>query len=710
MSVCDPVSISKAAWSLTGIPSRDRRLELFNRLAVPVVLRAESFPLGALTMICYAFAKADHRDSDVYESLSSAISVHIDQAEQAAKMRPIDVCNVVWAFCTVGYRDDRLFQRICDTFLMKEDTVAQFNPQDLTNTTWGFSKVAFIHEPSMNILATACLAQKDRFEAIHFSNLLYSFAQLRLPGPGDVLTKMADAAAERLHRFDPGNLAIAVWALAQLKLRDSKLLGLALERAAKPDVCRGLGSRALSMLILACFRMDRLEEMDAIIASTRSIGLGVGASGYSALVMAAEQGPSAEREIKTLEGMADEANDDRMRCAVANSLAVRLWKRDRPHEALDVLRSLKKSHPRRWSVVSAKLMARLSKQCGIMDEDIAAAIADEGGESWAHPVKSGIHPMAATRQNEGAHAYTREFMTLQAVLCNGTAGSPDACMAAVEQFAEGRSLWLKITAWEKAIVVHEVAKLCKPRVAVEIGGYVGYSATNIARAVAPYGGKVASLEVDPMHVTIVRNMVEYCGLSDNVDVWTGYCYDTIPHLLKAYGPRSVDMVFMDQKGTRFHTDLALMEELNLLSDGAVILADNVLKPGAPLYIWHLAHGQYHHCTAVSVREFLLQSEDWMVMGFHDASKPPCPIPPPNLHKLAFESDAFRKRSMFDGVSPSKSDWWQFSQKFVDGLERCGCKPQIVGLHGRDNPQIVPGDIARIFSNANVDVEKLDRRN
>ena len=46
-----------------------------------------------------------------------------------------------------------------------------------------------------------------------------------------------------------------------------------------------------------------------------------------------------------------------------------------------------------------------------------------------------------------------------------------------------------------------------------------------------------------------------------MDVWTGYSYDSIPHLLEKYGPRSVDLVFMDQKGTRFHSDLALMEEL-----------------------------------------------------------------------------------------------------------------------------------------------------
>lgn len=324
---------------------------------------------------------------------------------------------------------------------------------------------------------------------------------------------------------------------------------------------------------------------------------------------------------------------------------------------------------------------------------------DDLVETWEAPVRSGIHPIAATRQNEGPHAYTREFMTLQAVLCGAPRGDVDACMMVIEQFAESRSLWLKITAWEKAVVVHEVARLTRPRVVLEIGAYVGYSAMNLARAVRPHGGRVASIEVDPMHVCVVRNMVEYAGLTDTVDVWTGYCFDVIPHLLDTYGPRSIGMVFMDQKGTRFHSDLALMEELGLLADDAVVLADNVLKPGAPLYIWHLACGPYANCTAVSVREFLLQSEDWMVMAFHDASRGPAAPPPPQLHRLAFESDAFRKRSMFDSVAPSKADWWSFSQRFVEGLDRCGVKPRIVGLHGRDNPTIQPADIAGIFRDA-----------
>ena len=59
------------------------------------------------------------------------------------------------------------------------------------------------------------------------------------------------------------------------------------------------------------------------------------------------------------------------------------------------------------------------------------------------------------------------------------------------------------------------------RLSVEIGAYVGYSAMNVARTVRSHGGRVASLEVDPLHVTLVRNMLEYAGLSEVVDVWTG---------------------------------------------------------------------------------------------------------------------------------------------------------------------------------------------
>lgn len=687
LAVCDPISISKAAWALTSVPNRDRRLDFFTHLAVPVVLRAEVFPLGALTMTCYAFAKAAHRDSNVYEALSIAISRYAHQ-----DLRPIDVCNVVWAFCTVGYRDDHLFNRLCEEHLTNPIELSDFNPQDLTNTTWGFSKVIFKHIPAMDAIAREGLKQTGDFKPIHFTNFFYSFATMRLRGPEGFLSELANAATAKVATFDSANLSILVWSLAQLREHHG-LLDASLRVILQPQVTKTLSSRTLSMLFLAFFRFGRAGDVDAVLDAALAQGVAIGASGFSAVLMTGEQGPGAERELRLQQVMADEAADDRMRATICNAAAIRLMKRGRSADAVRLLLDMRAAAPRCWTAVSSRLLSQLAPE-------EASALAGVGTkEIWERPVQSHLHPIAATRQNEGPHAYTREFMALQAALCGAPSGDVDACMQAVEQFAESRSLWLKITAWEKAVVVHEVARLNRPQLVLEIGAYIGYSAMNLARAVRAHGGRVASIEVDPVHVCIVRNMVEYAGLTDNVDVWTGYCYDVIPHILEKYGPRSIGMVFMDQKGTRFHTDLGLLEELDLLADGAVVLADNVLKPGAPMYIWHLATGPYHDCTAVSVREFLLQSEDWMVLGFHDASRSPAPEPPPELHRLAFESDAFRKRSMFDSVAPSKADWWSFSQRFVEGLAWSGCKPRIVGLHGRDNPVIQPEDVAAIFEHA-----------
>ena len=79
-----------------------------------------------------------------------------------------------------------------------------------------------------------------------------------------------------------------------------------------------------------------------------------------------------------------------------------------------------------------------------------------------------------------------------------------------------------------------------------------------------------------------------------ITVCTGYSEDVIPHLKMTLGasngcPRAfaADAIFFDQRGTRFHTDLWMLEAEGLLKDGCAVLADNVLKPGAPHFLWYL---------------------------------------------------------------------------------------------------------------------------
>jgi catechol O-methyltransferase len=43
------------------------------------------------------------------------------------------------------------------------------------------------------------------------------------------------------------------------------------------------------------------------------------------------------------------------------------------------------------------------------------------------------------------------------------------------------------------------------------------------------------------------------------------------------------MLFLDHVEELYHIDLAVIESLDLLKSGACVVADNVLRPGAPEY-------------------------------------------------------------------------------------------------------------------------------
>merc|ERR1719343_2003109 len=95
-------------------------------------------------------------------------------------------------------------------------------------------------------------------------------------------------------------------------------------------------------------------------------------------------------------------------------------------------------------------------------------------------------------------------------------------------------------------------------------------------------------------------------------VQVGHSDDAVPILHEKQ--RRFDMVFMDQRSTRFHSDLHTLERLKMLLPGCVVVADNVLKPGAPRWLWRICKGDNYSSDIVSVREFgSAETEDWMTV-------------------------------------------------------------------------------------------------
>ena len=148
---------------------------------------------------------------------------------------------------------------------------------------------------------------------------------------------------------------------------------------------------------------------------------------------------------------------------------------------------------------------------------------------------------------------------------------------------------------DKAASVASLITSHAPGVIVELGGYVGYSAIWFAsaqlaawQAAGSKGEKPRywSLEADPVFAAVAMALVDLAGLGDVVRVVVGNADESLRRLKQEgmVGKGKVDMLFLDHVEELYDVDLKVAwEELGLLRKGALVVADNVLKPGAPRY-------------------------------------------------------------------------------------------------------------------------------
>lgn len=110
---------------------------------------------------------------------------------------------------------------------------------------------------------------------------------------------------------------------------------------------------------------------------------------------------------------------------------------------------------------------------------------------------------------------------------------------------------------------------------LEIGTLGGYSTIWLARAL-PEGGRVVSLELNPLHAEVARANLLNAGLLERVDLRVGRAAESLAALEKA-GAEPFDMIFIDadKQGYPEYLDWAL----KLSRPGTLIVADNVVRDG-----------------------------------------------------------------------------------------------------------------------------------
>ncbi|KAJ4380132.1 hypothetical protein N0V86_004441 [Didymella sp. IMI 355093] len=163
-------------------------------------------------------------------------------------------------------------------------------------------------------------------------------------------------------------------------------------------------------------------------------------------------------------------------------------------------------------------------------------------------------------------------------------GSPEGVLAAIDEYGRTKKYLMNVGEDKGRIVTDLIAEV-KPKTMVELGGYVGYSCVLFGDAVRKAGGqRYFSLERDPAFAAVIMSLVDLAGLSDIVKVVVGSSDESIARLYQSGQLQHIDLMFLDHYKPAYTTDLKLCEELGLITEGSVLAADNVIKPGNPPYL------------------------------------------------------------------------------------------------------------------------------
>lgn len=192
---------------------------------------------------------------------------------------------------------------------------------------------------------------------------------------------------------------------------------------------------------------------------------------------------------------------------------------------------------------------------------------------------------------------SKEQRILSYVLQHAAAGDPQSVLDAIDTYCSRRE-WAMNVGDKKGQIVDAVVREQRPSVLLELGAYCGYSAVRMGRLLAP-GARLLTIELNPDYAAITQRMLDFAGLQDRVTVVVGASQDIIPQLKKKYDVDTLDMVFLDHWKDRYLPDTRLLEECGLLRKGTVLLADNVICPGAPEFLAYVRGNSRFHCTHFS---------------------------------------------------------------------------------------------------------------
>ncbi|HZA11514.1 O-methyltransferase [Mycobacterium sp.] len=213
----------------------------------------------------------------------------------------------------------------------------------------------------------------------------------------------------------------------------------------------------------------------------------------------------------------------------------------------------------------------------------------------------------------------RECVLADHVVSKARKGDIGDVLATIDKFAYEQMFLVNIGD-QKGKLLDAAVKRADPKLILELGTYVGYSALRLLRD-AP-SAKVVSVEMCAANAEVAGRIWAHAGVDDRIISIVGTIDDGGPTLValaaEGIGTGRLDFLFLDHDKNAYLPDLRTIVDEGWLHPGSIVVADNVGFPGAPKYraymreqqnnrfdtVEHNAHSEYQ----TWVRDLVLESE------------------------------------------------------------------------------------------------------
>ncbi|CAF0946658.1 unnamed protein product [Adineta steineri] len=190
------------------------------------------------------------------------------------------------------------------------------------------------------------------------------------------------------------------------------------------------------------------------------------------------------------------------------------------------------------------------------------------------------------------------------VLQNSNRGDIQNVIDTIDKFGWTKQ-WLMNIGDQKGKILDEAIQTRKPKTVLELGTFLGYSALRMI-SLLPKDALLISIDSNTESAEIARSIFEYAGVTDRIKTIVDDTNNVIPHLNKDFNVDSFDLIFIDHFKDVYLRDFKMLEDVGLIKSGTMIVADNVICPGAPDYLEYVQNNPNYSTT---LRESTLEYND-----------------------------------------------------------------------------------------------------